>query len=83
MTGEKEIFTALEFAHLGEGEIAYLRKVRSEDLARSFPSLPPMAPNLELWGLFGATGEPIVLSDARANVVAGARDHELRTVMLH
>lgn len=82
MTNDKQIFTEMEFAHLGEGEVAYLRKIRSDDLARTFPSLPPMAPNLELWALFGASGEPIVLSDARANALAGARDHELHTVML-
>ncbi len=83
MTNTKAIFTDHEFAHLGEGEIGYLRRMRSQDLADSFPSLPPMAPNLDLWALFGATGEPIVLSDLRANALASARDHELHTVMLH
>lgn len=33
----KHVFTDNEFAHLGEGEIAYVRKIRSDDLARSFP----------------------------------------------
>lgn len=83
MTNSKAIFTDQEFAHLGEGKIGYLRRIRSQDLASRFPSLPPMAPNLDLWALFGATGEPIVLSDVRANALASARDHELQTVMLH
>lgn len=82
MNQARQIFTDMEFAHLGAGEIAYLRKMRSDELARNFPSLPPMAPDLELWALFGANGEPIVLSDARANAIAGAQEHELRTVML-
>lgn len=79
----KHVFTDNEFAHLGEGEIAYVRKIRSDDLARSFPSLPPIASGLELWALFGASGEPIVLSDVRATALQGAHDHELRTVTLH
>lgn len=79
----KHVFIDNEFAHLGEGEIAYVRKIRSDDLARSFPSLPPIAPGLELWALFGASGEPIVLSDVRATALQGAHDHELRTVTLH
>ncbi|WP_141049205.1 DUF1150 family protein [Brucella melitensis] len=79
----KHVFTDNEFAHLGEGEIAYVRKIRSDDLARSFPSLPPIAPGLELWALFGASGEPIVLSDVRETALQGAHDHELRTVTLH
>ncbi|GAB1580661.1 MULTISPECIES: DUF1150 family protein [Phyllobacteriaceae] len=82
MSNHKQIFTESEFAHLGAGEIAYMRKMRTDDLARSFPALPPMAPGLELWALFGADGAPIVLSDARANILAGAQEHELRTVML-
>ncbi|KAB0540617.1 DUF1150 family protein [Pseudochrobactrum algeriensis] len=83
MTADKHIFTEFEFAHLGEGEIAYLRKVRSEDLSRRFPALPPMAPGMELWALFGASGTPIMLSDMRATALAGAQEHELHTVMLH
>ncbi|WP_422718045.1 DUF1150 family protein [Falsochrobactrum tianjinense] len=82
-TMTRQIFTEQEFAHLGEGELAYVRKVRSDDLARNFPALPPIAPGLELWALFGASGEPIVLSDVRATALQGAHEHELRTVMLH
>lgn len=79
----KPVFTEHEFAHLGEGEIAYVRKIRSDELARTFPALPPIAPGLEIWALFGASGEPIVLSDVRDTALKGAHEHELRTVMLH
>ncbi|GAA5539882.1 DUF1150 family protein [Ochrobactrum soli] len=79
----QQVLTENEFAHLGEGEIAYVRKIRSDDLARSFPALPPIEPGLELWALFGASGEPIVLSDVRATALQGAHEHELRTVLLN
>jgi len=82
-TMNRQIFTENEFAHLGEGEVAYVRKIRSDDLARSFPALPPIEPGLELWAFCGASGEPIVLSDVRATALQGAQEHELRTVMLH
>lgn len=78
----RHILTDREFAHLGEGELAYVRKIRSDDLSRSFPALPPIAPGLEIWALFGASGEPIVLSDVRATALQGAQEHELRTVTL-
>jgi len=78
----RRILTQSGFAHLGEGEIGYVRKIRSDDLARSFPALPPIQPGLELWALFGASGEPIVLSDVRATALQGAEEHELRTVTL-
>lgn len=77
------ILSEKEFAHLGEGELGYVRKILSDDLARNFPGLPLLTPGLELWALFGASGEPIVLSDVRATALQGAHEHELRTMMLH
>jgi len=77
------VLTDLEFARLGEGRVAYLKRIRTDDLAQKFPDLPPMTPGIEVWGLFGAAGDPIVLSDVRAHALAGAQEHELETVTLH
>lgn len=82
MAVSESILTDLEFAQLGEGRVAYLKRVRTDDLARKFPDLPPMTPGIEVWGLFGAAGDPIVLSDVRAHALAGAQEHELETVTL-
>jgi hypothetical protein len=81
-TDHKNLLTELEFARLGAGQVAYMRKVKTEDLATSFPALPPMTPGVELWALFAANGDPIVLSDQRDNILVGAQEQELRTVML-
>ncbi|MEK1855923.1 MAG: DUF1150 family protein [Phyllobacterium sp.] len=78
----KHLLSEVEFARLGAGQVAYMRKVKTDDLAQSFPALPPMTPGVELWALFAANGDPIVLSDERDNVLVGAQEHELRTVML-
>ncbi|TIO05264.1 MAG: DUF1150 family protein, partial [Mesorhizobium sp.] len=53
--------TSGEFAHLGEGSVAYLRKISSDDLRGRFPGLGEIAPGLELWALFAANGQPILL----------------------
>lgn len=79
----KNIITAGELAHLGEGSVAYLRKVRSDDLRGRFPGMAEIAPGLELWALFAATGEPILLSDARDRALAGAMENDLTTVAIH
>ncbi|RUV93199.1 DUF1150 family protein, partial [Mesorhizobium sp. M1A.F.Ca.IN.022.07.1.1] len=39
--------TSGEFAHLGEGSVAYLRKISSDDLRGRFPGLGEIAPGLE------------------------------------
>jgi hypothetical protein len=81
-TVSKNFLSELEFSRLGAGQVAYMRKVKTDDLATSFPALPPMTPGVELWALFAANGDPIVLSDERDNVLVGAQEHELQTVML-
>jgi len=79
----EQIMTSGELAHLGEGSVAYVRKVSSDDLRGRFPGLSEITPGLELWALFGANGEPILLSDARDRALAGAMENDLVTVALH
>lgn len=72
-----------DLAHLGEGTVAYLRKVSSDELRGRFPGLPEIAPGLELWALFAANGQPILLSDARERAIAGAFENDLTPLSIH
>lgn len=72
-----------DLAHLGEGSVAYLREIDSEDLNGKFPGLPEIAPGLKLWALFAANGQPILLSDARDRAIAGAFENDLTPVSIH
>jgi len=82
-TDENLTMTSGEFAHLGEGSVAYLRKVSSDELRGRFPGLGEITPGLELWALFAANGQPILLSDARDRALAGAVENDLVTVAIH
>ena len=75
--------TDIEFRHLGEGKVGYMRRLTAGDLKARFPGLPPMADEIRLWGLFNADGSPIVFSDERDNVEQAAENHELLTVSVH
>lgn len=75
--------TESELAHIGSGEIGYIRKMRSEEVSRCFPEAPDIDPNLDLWALFGADGTPILLTDNRSSTFYKAAEDELRTVSLH
>ncbi|WP_198174066.1 BQ00720 family protein [Mesorhizobium xinjiangense] len=79
----KNIMTEAQFAHLGEGAVAYLKKVSSDDLRGRYPNLPEMAPGLELWAVFGANGQPILLTDAHDSALAGAMQNDLTPVSIH
>jgi len=82
-TAEKPVMSTGELAHLGEGTVAYLRKMSSDDLRGRFPGLEQIAPGLELWALFAANGQPILLADERDRALAGAMENDLTTVATH
>lgn len=72
-----------ELATLGEGRMAYVKPLRSDDVARLFPQAPRIQPGLQLFALLSASGAPIVLTDSRDAAVANAWAHDLETVSLH
>ncbi|MCE1236185.1 MAG: DUF1150 domain-containing protein [Hyphomicrobiales bacterium] len=70
-------------ARIGEGQLAYVREMTSEDLARAFPGGPELPPGLKLFALIGAAGEPIVVADDRDVALSSAAEHDLVAVSLH
>lgn len=72
-----------EFTHLGQGAIAYVKPIRSEQVPGLFPQAPEMQPGLDLFMLLGADGVPILLTDSKDAALANAWQNELQTVSLH
>jgi hypothetical protein len=70
-------------AHLGDGQIAYIKAIRSEDVAAMFPQAPEIAPGLQLFALLGADGTPIMVTDTREAAIANAWSNELQTLSVH
>ena len=70
-------------ASLGEGQLAYVKQIRSEDVAKMFPQAPQIAPGMKLFSLHAADGTPIMLTDSREAAIANAWSQELETVSVH
>jgi hypothetical protein len=70
-------------ARLGDGEIAYVKTVRSEDAYTLFPQVPEIEPGLKLFALHAADGTPIMLTDSREAAIANAVSQQLEIVSLH
>ena len=70
-------------AQLGDGHIAYVKAIRSEDVANLFPQAPKIAPGIQLFALHAADGTPIMLTDTREAAVANAWQQELQPVSVH
>ena len=77
------ILTQDQLAQLGEGLIAYVKPIRSEDVGNMFPEIPDVEPGMQLFALLGANGRPLILTDSRDAAVANAMQNELHMVSLH
>ena len=71
-----------ELAALGLGEMAYVKPMEADEVARLFPQAPKLQPGMQLFALVSASGEPILLTDNRDAAVANAWAHDLTTVSL-
>jgi hypothetical protein len=79
----REGLTAEQLAHLGEGAIAYVRPITSEDAQNLFPQISGLEPGQQLFALLGANGAPILLADTRDAALANAWENHLATVSVH
>jgi hypothetical protein len=78
-----ETITPEALANMGEGQIAYVKPIRSEDVAHLFPQAPKLSPGLKLFALHAANGAPIMLTDSFEAAIANAWSHELQAVSVH
>ncbi|HKH35321.1 MAG TPA: DUF1150 domain-containing protein [Beijerinckiaceae bacterium] len=85
MTGHetKTTIDPADLAALGEGQVAYVKPMQSDEVNELFPQAPQMQPGLKLFALLSASGTPILLTDSRDAAVANAWAHDLQPVALH
>ncbi len=70
-------------AQLGDGKVAYVKAVRSDDISALFPNAPDVAPGLELFVLLSANGTPLVITDSADAARVNAWNNDLVTLSLH
>jgi len=83
MSDTTHTMNADALAALGEGHVAYVRAMRSEDVKRLFPQAPDLTPGLDLFALLSASGAPILLTDSRDAAIANAWANDLQAVSVH
>ncbi|RFC62818.1 DUF1150 domain-containing protein [Fulvimarina endophytica] len=75
--------TETDLANLGEGHIAYMRRMSSDEIIQRFPVGDQIQPGLDIWALFGADGTPLAVSDDPGSILQSASQNSLETVSLH
>ena len=78
-----QVFTRIDLAALGRGQVAYVKPVSAEDVRRLIPQAEEVPADIDLFALLGADGTPIMITDSRDELVQNAAENQLVTVSLH
>ena len=78
-----DMMSKTEFAHLGDGEVAYIRRIDQDEACRLYPGFDGVSQDIMLFSLHGADGTPIVLTDNKSAAIADAVENNLETVNVH
>jgi hypothetical protein len=75
--------SAESLAALGENRLAYIRAIRSEEVAFLCAEAPLLPPGYRVFVLYAADGTPIMLAESLEAAMADAAHREIETVSLH
>ena len=71
------------FAAQGDNRLAYVKAIRSEDVALLCADAPVLEPGHVVYVLHASDGTPIVLADSHASAAEGAENHDLEMVSVN
>ena len=77
------VMSAIEFARLGDGQVAYVKQVDSDQARNLFPALTGLPEGINLYAVVGADGTPLGLADSRSSAIASVFEYELEPVSVH
>ena len=77
------LMSEIELAHLGTGEVAYIKILSSDEAEKMFPTVEGLPQGSHLYALHGADGTPIALTDTHQAALGHAMDGELEIASVH
>lgn len=77
------LLSTFELAKLGQGEVAYIKMMTSDEAQKAFPAIEGLPTGISLYALHGADGTPLALTDSRQAAVGHALGDELEVYSIH
>lgn len=77
------VMSDIELAHLGGGEVAYIKTLSSDEASRMFPMVEGLPKDISLFSLHAADGTPIALTDTLQAALGHAAEGDLAIAALH
>ena len=75
--------TEVEFASLGDGEIAYIKTLSPVEAERMYPELKGLPEGITIFAVHAADGTPLALTDTHFAAIENAKEHNLDPVSVH
>jgi hypothetical protein len=82
-SGMPPVMSEIELAHLGGGEVAYIKTLSSDQASKMFPMIEGLPKGINLFSLHAADGTPIALTDTMQAAIGHAAEDELAIAPLH
>lgn len=80
---ELAVMSMLDFARLGEGQVAYVKQINSSQARTLFPAVNGLPDGIDLYAVVNADGTPLGLTDSRDSAIASAMEYDLEPVSVH
>ena len=77
------VLSGLDLAKLGDGEVAYIRMMSSDEAQRMFPTVSGLPDGSNIFALHSADGTPLALTDSRQAAVGHAMSDRLQVASIH
>ena len=77
------IMSEHDLAGLGDGQIAYIKVMTSDEAQDLFPMIEDLPTGANLYALHGADGTPIALTDSRDAALSHAFEGQLAVASVH
>lgn len=81
--GVASVMSQIELAHLGDGQVAYIKVLTSDEAQRLYPAVEGLPGGIDLYALHAADGTPIALTDSRQAALGHARGDKLEVASVH
>ena len=82
-TDKRLELTEKQFAHLGGGQVGYIREIAGADAVRLLGPRVNVAGDAKLFCLHAADGTPMSISGTRDGALANAMENEIAAVSVH
>ena len=83
INSELAVMSMLDFARLGEGQVAYVKQIDSSQARSLFPAVNGLPDGINLYAVVNADGTPLGLTDSRDSAIASAMEYDLEPVSVH